>query len=67
MLIPFVVFLIGMRINRLWAIHEWWPVMNAMAPMINELMQNPELVPANVHRQSARDRLRSVEQVSIES
>ena len=21
---PFIVFLIGMRINRLWAIHKWW-------------------------------------------
>lgn len=39
---PFVVFLIGMRINRLWAVHKWWPVSMAMNPMIQELMQHPE-------------------------
>jgi hypothetical protein len=39
---PFVVFLIGMRINRLWAVHKWWPVMKAMVPMISTLMQHPE-------------------------
>jgi hypothetical protein len=39
---PFVVFLIGMRINRLRAIHKWLPVANAMPPMIQELMQHPE-------------------------
>jgi hypothetical protein len=39
---PFVVFLIGMRINKLWAIPKWWPVLQAMRPMISDLMQNPE-------------------------
>ncbi|MDM5279067.1 DUF4188 domain-containing protein [Paenibacillus silvae] len=38
----FVVFIIGMRINRLWAIHKWLPVFNAMGPMIKELYQNPD-------------------------
>jgi hypothetical protein len=28
---PFVVFIIGMRINRLWAVHKWLPVARAMA------------------------------------
>lgn len=29
---PIVVFLIGMRLNRLWAIHKWWkPFWNTMA------------------------------------
>ena len=32
-----VVFLIGMRINRLWKIHKWLPVALAMPKMINEL------------------------------
>jgi hypothetical protein len=27
---PFVVFIIGMRINRLWAVHQWLPVARAM-------------------------------------
>lgn len=40
---PFVVFIIGMRINRLWAVHKWMPVGKAMGPMIRELYQNPEL------------------------
>jgi hypothetical protein len=39
---PFVVFLIGMRINKLWAIHQWWPVAKAMAPMLATLIRNPE-------------------------
>ena len=34
---PFVVFLIGMRINRLWAVHRWWPVARAMGPMLQHL------------------------------
>jgi hypothetical protein len=39
---PFVVFLIGMRINKLWAIHKWWPVMAAMNPMMQRLNEDPE-------------------------
>ncbi len=38
----FVVFLIGMRINRFWKIHKWWPVAMAMPKMLNELAQKPE-------------------------
>ncbi|HEU0063376.1 MAG TPA: DUF4188 domain-containing protein, partial [Flavisolibacter sp.] len=38
----FVVFLIGMRINRLWKFHKWIPVAKAMPKMIKELMQKPE-------------------------
>jgi hypothetical protein len=33
----FVVFLIGMRINRPWKPHRWLPVFTAMRPMIREL------------------------------
>ncbi|MCX6316199.1 MAG: DUF4188 domain-containing protein [Bacteroidetes bacterium] len=33
----FVVFLIGMRINRFWKIHKWWPVAMAMQKMMKEL------------------------------
>jgi len=32
-----VVFLIGMRINRLWKIHKWLPAANAMPRMVREL------------------------------
>jgi hypothetical protein len=39
----FVVFLIGMRINKWWKIHQWLPVMLAMPKMINELYKNPQL------------------------
>lgn len=38
-----VVFLIGMRINRLWKIHKWLPVALAMPRMIRELSADPEL------------------------
>src|ERR1700686_3769309 len=37
----FVVFLIGMRVNRWWKIHKWWPVAMAMPRMIKELYANP--------------------------
>jgi hypothetical protein len=40
---PFVVFIIGMRVNRLWAVHQWLPVASAMGPMIAELTRQPEL------------------------
>ena len=39
---PFVVFLIGMRVNKLWAVHKWWPVSQLMPPMIAELKANKE-------------------------
>lgn len=40
---PFVVFLIGMRINRLLAVRSWTRVVTAMPRMIAELKRNPEL------------------------
>lgn len=33
----FVVFLIGMRINKPWKIHKWFPVATAMGRMLGEL------------------------------
>lgn len=39
----FVVFLIGMRINRWWRPDLWIPVALAMARMLEELEENPEL------------------------
>jgi hypothetical protein len=38
----FVVFLIGMRVNKPWKIHKWWPVFSAMRPMLKELEKRPE-------------------------
>ena len=38
----FVVFLIGMRINRFWKIYKWLPVATAMGKMLKELSINPE-------------------------
>ena len=38
---PFVVFLIGIRINHLWAVHKWMPVAAAMPPMQVALRKNP--------------------------
>ncbi len=38
----FVVFMIGMRINRPWKVHRWLPVAMAMPRMLKELEQNPE-------------------------
>jgi hypothetical protein len=39
---PFAVFIIGMRINRLRAIHKWLPVARAMGPMLEHLLANRE-------------------------
>ena len=39
---PFVVFLIGMRINNFWQFDKWVPVANAMTPMLTTLFTHPE-------------------------
>ncbi|GBF78165.1 hypothetical protein PA598K_06775 [Paenibacillus sp. 598K] len=39
----FVVFIIGMRINKLRAVHRWLPVATSMSPMIQELYKDPDL------------------------
>lgn len=39
----FVVFLIGMRINKPLQVQRWWPVAMAMPRMIRELYAHPEL------------------------
>ncbi|MEU6217300.1 DUF4188 domain-containing protein [Streptomyces sp. NPDC047022] len=36
-----VVLLIGMRINRFWAVHHWLPVLLAMPRMLRELKRDP--------------------------
>ena len=38
----FVVFLIGMRINKLWKVWKWAPIPSAMSRMIRELKQRTE-------------------------
>ena len=39
----FVVFIIGMRINKIWAVHKWLPVLFAMPKMLKELNSSSEL------------------------
>lgn len=39
---PFVVFLIGMRVNKALACRKWLPVANAMPRMLEVLYQHPE-------------------------
>lgn len=39
---PFVVFLIGMRINTWWRFDKWVPVVSAMGPMMRTLYTHPE-------------------------
>ena len=38
----FVVFLIGMRINKLWKFWKWLPVFTAMPKMLTELQKDPD-------------------------
>lgn len=39
----YVVFIIGMRVNRWFSVRKWFPVFKAMGPMIRELYQHPEM------------------------
>lgn len=39
---PFVVFLIGMRINKLRLVRKWLPVAQAMGPMLQTLYEHPQ-------------------------
>ncbi len=39
---PFVVFIIGMRINKPLAVRKWLPTLRAMGPMLKELYRHPE-------------------------
>ena len=39
---PFVVFVIGMRINQFLAFSKWIPTAKAMPPMLQNLTRNPE-------------------------
>jgi len=39
---PFVVFLIGMRVNKPLALHKWLPAALAMGPMLRSLYGNPD-------------------------
>ena len=39
---PFVVFLIGMRINKIFAVNKWFPTAMAMTPMLRTLYKHPE-------------------------
>ena len=38
----FVVFLVGMRINKPWKVHRWLPVLTAMPRMLRELSRDPQ-------------------------
>jgi hypothetical protein len=39
---PLVLFLIGLRLNKVWAAHKWLPVFTAMPRMLAELDRKPE-------------------------
>ncbi len=40
---PYVIFIIGMRLNKLWKVHRWAPIAAAMPRMVRELKRKPEL------------------------
>ena len=64
-----VVFLIGMRFNKLWKIHKWFPVLLAMPKMLMELEKDPGLGLLSYHQWFGRTVVvlqywRSVEQLN---
>jgi hypothetical protein len=38
---PFIVFIVGFRINNYWKIHKWLPVRRSFSRMLTELASNP--------------------------
>jgi hypothetical protein len=38
-----VVFTVGVRVNKVWKVHKWWPVVSALRPMLRELAADPSL------------------------
>lgn len=40
---PFVVFIIGMRVNKLLAFSKWIPVARAMRPMVEHLLEHKDM------------------------
>ncbi|GAB3657914.1 DUF4188 domain-containing protein [Glycomyces tarimensis] len=38
-----VVFTVGMRVNKIWKVHKWWPVFTSMPRMLRELEAEPGL------------------------
>jgi hypothetical protein len=40
---PYVVFIIGMRINKPWKVHRWLPLIVGMTKMLKELYAHPQL------------------------
>lgn len=45
----FVVFMIGMRVNKPWKLHKWLPVARAMVPMLRLLSRRAELGLLGMH------------------
>jgi hypothetical protein len=39
---PFVLFLLGMRLNKPWLVHRWWPMYALLHPMLRQLKEHPE-------------------------
>lgn len=62
----FVVFLIGMRVNKFWNIPAWLPVFLAMPRMLRELQAHPELglLGGQFHGQTLIQYWRSVEHLN---
>lgn len=52
----FVVFLIGMRVNKPWKLRKWLPVFFAMPKMLAELKKHPEMGLLGVEQKLANPR-----------
>lgn len=57
-----ILFIVGMRINKIWAIHKWIPVMIAMPRMLVEQIKNREIGVIGTPRTFVSGRLIQVQQ-----
>lgn len=58
----FVVFVVGMRINKFWAFHQWLPVALAMPSMVIEQIKNRSIGVVGIPRTFVSGRLIQVQQ-----
>ncbi|WP_020519196.1 DUF4188 domain-containing protein [Catelliglobosispora koreensis] len=45
----FAIFMTGMRINKFWKVHRWWPTFKLMMPILVKVREQPDLGLLDLH------------------